>query len=242
MVDGKPHVAAEDPCGDAHPATNAASASNDNGVDACDQNDNAADGAQKDDHGENDDETDNDDNDEDNAEDATLQAAECMVTSTRHDDWLHRGPFLADLPWQAYMMRVQRIRKPTVANADHAQLFFFDKHYTLSTLYCQEIQYSGRVAIPRVVGSVCPPQEEDGGEPHAAYKLMLFSRTLCPGPGACADPLMHRQLLIPSDKPNDPQLALAKPRFAPCWKACKCELEVKAKIAKEKEKRAQKML
>ena len=33
-----------------------------------------------------------------------VTALECRVTCTRHDDWLHRGPFLADLPWQAYMM------------------------------------------------------------------------------------------------------------------------------------------
>ena len=29
----------------------------------------------------------------------TVQATDCRVTSTRHDDWLHRGPFLADVPW-----------------------------------------------------------------------------------------------------------------------------------------------
>ena len=27
----------------------------------------------------------------------TVDFAQCRVTSTRHDDWLHRGPFLADL-------------------------------------------------------------------------------------------------------------------------------------------------
>ena len=62
-----------------------------------------------------------DDSDEDdmnrNADQYILQAAECRVTSTRHDDWLHRGPFLADLPWKIYMMRVQRRRKPVQANA-----------------------------------------------------------------------------------------------------------------------------
>lgn len=70
----------------------------------------------------------------DNDEQSTLQAAQCMVTSTRHDDWLHRGPFLADLPWQAYMMRAQRVRKPTAADADYSQTFFFDKHYALSAI------------------------------------------------------------------------------------------------------------
>ena len=41
-----------------------------------------------------------------------VRAAECRTTCTRHDDWLHRGPFLADLPWRVYMMRVRRTRKP----------------------------------------------------------------------------------------------------------------------------------
>lgn len=88
------------------------------------------------------------------------------------------------------------------------------------------------------MGSVCPTQEEDDGEPH---KLLLFSRMRCPGPGACADPMAFRSLLIPSDKPDDLQVAMAKPRFDPGWKACKCELELKAKIAMEKERCAQKI-
>ena len=32
------------------------------------------------------------------AEEYQVQATECRATSSRHDDWLHRGPFLADLP------------------------------------------------------------------------------------------------------------------------------------------------
>ena len=153
-------------------------------------------------------------------------------------------------------------RRPT-KSTEYTQLFFFDKHYALSALYCQRVQCSGQVAIPRAVGSICPPQEENDGEEHAAYKLMLFSRTRCPGPAACADPLAFRSLLTPSDKPDDMQLArqvraqlqsktqpswtpptgnLVKPRFAPTWKTCLCELELKAKIAMEKEMRAERSL
>ena len=64
----------------------------------------------------------------------TVQATECRVTSTRHDDWLHRGPFLADLPWHVYMRRVRRARKPTRAKADYSQTFFFDRHYSLACI------------------------------------------------------------------------------------------------------------
>ena len=161
------------------------------------------------------------------------------------------------------MMRVRRTRLPLKSDGDYTKLFFFDKHYSLPTLYCQAIRYHGQVAIPRVVGSVCPPQEENDGEAHAAYKLMFFSRTRCPGPAACADPMAFRSLLIPSDKPDDMQLAkqaraelkansatswtppnrdLVKPRFVPSWKACQCDLELRANIAMEKEKRAEKMV
>ena len=90
------------------------------------------------------------------------------------------------------MMRVRRVRKPFRCDADYTQLFFFDKHYALSLLYCQQIQYSGQLAIPRMVGSLCPTEEENDGEAHAAYKLMLFSRMRCPGPGGCVDPGMVR--------------------------------------------------
>ena len=107
-------------------------------------------------------------------------------------------------------MRVQRVHKPTQADADYSQLFFFDSHYPLPILYCQELRYCGRLAIPRIVGSACPPLEEDGGEPHARYKLMLFSRTRCPGKLGCADPMLCRASLVPSDAPDDPKIAEAK--------------------------------
>jgi hypothetical protein len=142
---------------------------------------------------------------------------------------------------EAYMMRVRRLRKPVRASADYTELLFFDAHYALSALCCQQLGYANRVAIPRLVGSMCPPERENEGEPHAAYKLMLFSRSRCPGPGACADPLVFRPLLLPSDKPHDPQIAMGKPKFAPSWKACKCELELHANVASGKEKRAQKI-
>jgi hypothetical protein len=115
----------------------------------------------------------------------TMQPAECRVTSTGHDDWLHRGPFLADFPWEAYMMRVRRVRKPAWASADYTECFFFDAHYALSALYCQQLEYANRDAIPRAVGSMCLPERENEGESHATYKLKFFSRSRCPGPGAC---------------------------------------------------------
>ena len=75
------------------------------------------------------------------------------------------------------MMRVQRTRRPIRLDADNTELFFFDKHYALSALYCQQIRFHGHLVIPRLVGPVCPSQAEANGEAHAAYKLALFART-----------------------------------------------------------------
>ena len=133
-----------------------------------------------------------DDEKEDNKDECNLESAELQATTARHDDWLHRGALLADLPWLVYMMRVQRVRKPSQADADYSQLFFFDEHYPLSVLYCQEIQLSCKLALPRLVGSACPHEEEEGGEAHAKHKLMLFSCLRCPGKLACSDPMLCR--------------------------------------------------
>ena len=73
--------------------------------------------------------------------DNNLEPAEIHATTSRHDDWLHRGFLVVDLPWVAYMMRVLRVRKPTQSDADYSQLFFFDGHYSLPILYGQEIKY-----------------------------------------------------------------------------------------------------
>ena len=92
------------------------------------------------------------------------------------------------------------------------------------------------------MGSVCPSLEEDGGEPHARYKLMLFSRTRCPGKLGCADPMLCRALLLPSDAPDSGETKDRKhammqaPKFLPSWKACKAEIEMKAQIAISKVK------
>ena len=64
-----------------------------------------------------------DDENKDDNDDYNLEHAEIHATTSRHDDWLHRGSLLADLPWLAYMMRVQRVRKPTKADADHSHFF-----------------------------------------------------------------------------------------------------------------------
>ena len=47
--------------------------------------------------------------------------------------------------------------------------------------------------------------------------------------------------MSPTDAPADKQVEEEKPRFWPCWKTCKYELELRAKIASAKEQCAEKI-
>ena len=49
-------------------------------------------------------EDDEDEDDRERNEHCKLEASEIHVTTSRHDDWLHRGSRLADLPWLVYMI------------------------------------------------------------------------------------------------------------------------------------------
>ena len=42
---------------------------------------------------------------------------------------MHRGVFLADLPFHIYMARVERIWAPGIQEAELPYVFRFDKHY-----------------------------------------------------------------------------------------------------------------
>jgi hypothetical protein len=63
----------------------------------------------------------------------------------------------------------------------------------------------------------------------------------CPGPEHCADPLAFRPLVFPSNAPDNKANATQTPQFACAWKACRCEMDLKADIAVVKEKRAGKI-
>jgi hypothetical protein len=101
-------------------------------------------------------EDDEDEDDRERDEHCELEASEIHVTTSRHDDWLHRGSLLADLPWLVYMMRVQRVRKPTSATADYSTLFFFRRTLpTFNSLLSGDPIFSfachssyGRVGLP----------------------------------------------------------------------------------------------
>ena len=70
------------------------------------------------------------------------------ATCSRHDDWLHRGPFLYSLNFMVYMSRIERVRKTDVI-AGKVNAFPFSAHYSLSLLYTQK--FSDRAAqIPQL--------------------------------------------------------------------------------------------
>ena len=119
-------TAEESSCGDAHPAAYESSEASGEEVvideaECCStdpeghyesEDNQGTDANDPEGHDESEDNQDSDANSRDDAHLAAVeyevQAMECRATSSRHDDWLHRGPFLADLPWHAYMMGVQR--------------------------------------------------------------------------------------------------------------------------------------
>ena len=63
-----------------------------------------------------------------------VQMRTLRQTTSTHDDWLHRGPYLRDLPFHTYAEYVDRVR--VSRNSSHEQqLFKFQPHYVLSKFY-----------------------------------------------------------------------------------------------------------
>ena len=53
------------------------------------------------------------------------------TTTSTHDDWLHRGPYLRDIALHTYTEYSDRVRLPRGAPAAE-QIFRFEHHYALS--------------------------------------------------------------------------------------------------------------
>ncbi len=65
----------------------------------------------------------------------TMDITTLSNTTSAHDDWLHRGPFLPDLDLHTYVAHVLRSPRPVKARVDDIQrvehVFAFDDHYEL---------------------------------------------------------------------------------------------------------------
>lgn len=139
------------------------------------------------------------------------------ATTSAFDDWLHRGPFLYDLPFEMYVCFIERVRKPNQTASRH-KYFLFDEHYDMSRLYCQTLR--AEPVLGRLVGSDCPGFNHER-EGFAAFHLLLFQTNLsCPGVGGCSDPTALAKALFP-----------LKPScycFWPVWRARKAEIKTLA--------------
>lgn len=60
-----------------------------------------------------------------------IQMKTLRSTTSTHDDWLHRGPYLNDMPFHTYTEYIDRVRRPREASPSH-QHFEFEAHYALS--------------------------------------------------------------------------------------------------------------
>ena len=149
------------------------------------------------------------------------------TTTSPHDDWLHRGSYLHDIPYHTYTEYVDRVRLPQQAPLEK-QIFRFERHYVLFRSYGQRIKTPARTPVLEALKFVPP-----GGstkEENALYKLLIGSPLRCVCAERCSDPLLFKPLLSQMGSAAKP----AKWCWSFTWKARRAELEVLAKRAEEK--------
>ena len=166
----------------------------------------------------------------------TITITTLTNTTSLHDDWLHRGPFLVDLDLHTYVAHVIRSPRPVKARLDDAQriehVFAFDDHYELAKSHWQELKTNGRCVLPMLEALRCPPPDLNKGEDNAVYKTLLGTLVACQGKSRCNDPLLYRPAFFPPAAVlNDLQAAFSCRQQ---WKARRAEIEVLAVRAEEK--------
>ena len=121
-------------------------------------------------------------------------------TTSVHDDWLHRGPYLYDMDIHTYIRFIQREERPRKAAKDKGDVigrsthvFLFDEHYELAPTHWQTLGHAGcKRTLPVLEALKCAPPTKGNSEENAMYKSLLGTLFKCPGPGCCADPLLYR--------------------------------------------------
>ena len=164
------------------------------------------------------------------------------ATTSRFDDWLHRGPWLHSLPYFIYIHHIRRIRKSSTSKArkQASQRFEFDAHYEMSTLYQQEMTTG---TIPRIVGTQCKQYEENHGEDYALWHLAIFGLARCPGTGCCCEVTMFKSMLTPkkSFRPPDTAPPSREHSYLPAWLARLRELKLLSERGTTKVQAAQRI-
>ena len=141
-----------------------------------------------------------------------LNVTAMEATTSAHDDWLHRGPFLFDVDFHTYMRFVERkprSRTQKVTDVDRIEhCFLFDSHYALAGSYWQHWVTEGKSRLVVMEALKCPLPNLNKGEDNAVFKSLIGTLMKCPGPGRCADPLLCKagffQVTVPeSSKQTD---------------------------------------
>ena len=135
------------------------------------------------------------------------------ATTSAHDDWLHRGPFLFEMDFHTYMrfaVRKPRPKKQRATDADRAEHhFLFDAHYALAETHWQQLVTEGVSKLVVMEALRCPPPGLNNGEDNAVFKSLIGTLIRCPGPGQCADPLFCKpgffQVTVPEFCHQDPR-------------------------------------
>ena len=173
---------------------------------------------------------------ETNAEE-TSRTTGLMQTTSAHDDWLHRGPFLYELDFHTYVRYVHReplARNPRKQDADRKKpVFLFDSHYALAKEYMQELDTQGTCKVVVLEALKCPSPELNHGEDNAAFKSILGSLLKCPGRGECNNPLICRKYFFQcrhAKSDDEPSVFTSRHQ----WKARRAEIEVLAREAEGK--------
>ena len=177
------------------------------------------------------------DSDED-VEADLVQMKTLRSTTSAHDDWLHRGPFLHDMPFHTYCEYIDRVRLPRKAPPDIRQ-FLFEPHYALSRTYCQQPTTPARVPVLEALKF--PPPGEATAEENAQYKGLVGSLRCCTCPDGCSDPLLFKPLLFLAGGAAKPAPQSERWSFRLAWKARRAELEVLATRGEEKIDRAKRV-
>ena len=152
-------------------------------------------------------------------------------TTSSHDDWLHRGPFLYELDFYTYVRHVHRAPKAKKSRIEESErkayLVLFDAHYALADSFVQELDLQGQCTVVALEALKCPTPDLNNGEDNAAFKSLLGTLLTCPGRGHCNDPLLARKTLFQCSYPSSEDEA---PVFT-CrhqWRARRAEIEVLA--------------
>ena len=172
----------------------------------------------------------NEDPDEGVADDLKVEMKTLRATTSAHDDWLHRGPYLYELPFHTYVEYVDRISFNSRNASNDKQIFLFEAHYALSGDYCQRIRTPARTPVLEALKF--PPPGETTKEENAMYKLLVGSFLCCKQEGCCSDPQLFKPFYTRS------HLDTGVFSMRPTWKARRAEIEVLAKRGEEKTERS----